>query len=146
MATFAMDPDRFVAAPHDLMEAPGARACARYAWSPCLGRRNCAHRKIERRRNTGLGWPLLNGSTQQPTERWYWRLEGRWRGDLHGWNAWGGTFSHRFGWRMERQKKNINRDGDGALDFDGFCWIGGHNNQPKMTALLRYIWSSRRAR
>jgi hypothetical protein len=28
-------------------------------------------------------------------------------------------------------EKNKNREGDGALDFDGFCWMGVHNNQPK---------------
>ena len=31
-----------------LMEAPGARACAHYVWSSCLGHRNGAHKKIER--------------------------------------------------------------------------------------------------
>ena len=25
-----------------------------------------------------------------------------------------------------------NRESDGALDFDGFCWMGGRNNQPKV--------------
>ena len=25
-----------------------------------------------------------------------------------------------------------NRESNGALDFDGFCWMGGRNNQPKM--------------
>ena len=59
-----------------------------------------------------------------------------WRGDSHGWNAWGGMFSHRFGWRMET-KIYINRDGDGASDFDGFCWIGGHNNQPKIDRIVK---------
>ena len=29
------------------------------------------------------------------------------------------------------QQKNKNREGDGASDFDGFCWMGGHNNQLK---------------
>ncbi len=29
----------------------------------------------------------------------------------------------------EATKKN--RDGNGTLDFDGFSWMGGHNNQPK---------------
>jgi hypothetical protein len=24
------------------------------------------------------------------------------------------------------------RESNGALDFDGFCWMGGRNNQPKM--------------
>jgi hypothetical protein len=27
--------------------------------------------------------------------------------------------------------KNKNREGDGASDFDGFFWMGEHNNQPK---------------
>ena len=30
-----------------------------------------------------------------------------------------------------RDEKNKNREGDGASDFDGFCSIVGHNNQPK---------------
>ena len=28
-------------------------------------------------------------------------------------------------------EKNKNREGDGASDFDGFFWMGGHNNQHK---------------
>mgnify|MGYP006185546881 FL=1 len=28
-------------------------------------------------------------------------------------------------------EKNKNREGDGASDFDGFFWMGGHNNQLK---------------
>ncbi len=28
-------------------------------------------------------------------------------------------------------EKNKNREGNGASDFDGFFWMGGHNNQPK---------------
>ncbi len=28
-------------------------------------------------------------------------------------------------------EKNKNREGDGASDFNSFCWMGGHNNQPK---------------
>ncbi len=30
-----------------------------------------------------------------------------------------------------RDEKNKNREGGGASDFDGFCLIVGHNNQPK---------------
>ena len=30
-------------------------------------------------------------------------------------------------WSEEKKK----REGDGALDFDGVCWMGGHNTQPK---------------
>ncbi len=33
-------------------------------------------------------------------------------------------------------KRHKNRDGDGASDFDGFCWIGGHNNQPKIDPIV----------
>jgi hypothetical protein len=28
-------------------------------------------------------------------------------------------------------EKNKNREGNGVSDFDGFFWMGGHNNQPK---------------
>ena len=31
-----------------------------------------------------------------------------------------------------RVGKIENRESHGALDFDGFCWMGGHNNQPKV--------------
>ena len=34
-------------------------------------------------------------------------------------------------------KKYLNRDGAGASDFDGFCWIGGHNNQPKIDRIVK---------
>jgi len=61
--------------------------------------------KLSDGRSTCLGWPLLNGSMQQPTERWFWRWDGRWRGDSNGRNVWGWTFTHRFGWRMMRRKK-----------------------------------------
>ena len=37
----------------------------------------------------------------------------------------GGAFCYRLG-------RRINRESDGALDFDGFCWMGGRNNQPKV--------------
>ena len=31
-----------------------------------------------------------------------------------------------------RVGKIENRESNGALDFDGFCWMGGRNNQPKV--------------
>ena len=34
-------------------------------------------------------------------------------------------------WAANKAKKNKNREGDGASDFDGFFWMGGHNNQHK---------------
>jgi hypothetical protein len=52
---------------------------------------------------------------------------GDWRGDANGWNAWGRTCTHRFGRQTEWQI-NKNREGDGALQFDGSCWMGGRNN------------------
>ena len=30
------------------------------------------------------------------------------------------------------QRKIKNRESDGALIFDGFQWMGGHNNQPRV--------------
>ena len=33
-------------------------------------------------------------------------------------------------WAANRAEKK-NREGDGASDFDGSCWMGGRNNQPK---------------
>jgi hypothetical protein len=41
------------------------------------------------------------------------------------------TFTHHLGRQIE-QTKNKNRESDGALGFDGFHWMGGHNNQPKV--------------
>ena len=29
------------------------------------------------------------------------------------------------------QRKNKNRESDGVLSFDGFQWMGGHDNQPR---------------
>ncbi len=29
------------------------------------------------------------------------------------------------------QQKNKNRESDGVLSFDGFQWMGGHDNQPR---------------
>jgi hypothetical protein len=34
-------------------------------------------------------------------------------------------------WVANGAKKKKKREGDGALDFDGVCWMGGHNTQPK---------------
>ena len=46
--------------------------------------------------------------------------------------------------RIERRKIE-NRENDGALDFDGFCWMGGRNNQPKVGLNVR-IWLGGRER
>jgi hypothetical protein len=46
--------------------------------------------------------------------------------------------------RVERRKIE-NRESDGALDFDGFCWMGGRNNQPKVSLHVR-IWLGSMAR
>ena len=35
-----------------------------------------------------------------------------------------------YGGRIERQK-NKNRESNGVLSFDGFQWMGGHNNQTR---------------
>jgi hypothetical protein len=43
----------------------------------------------------------------------------------------GGDVTCRFGRQMECEK-NKNREGDGPSDFDGFCWMRGCNNQPKV--------------
>ena len=42
-------------------------------------------------------------------------------------------------WAANRAKKNKNREGDGASDFDGFCWMGGRNNQPKSGRIVRIL-------
>ena len=82
-------------------------------------------------RSTGLGWLPLVGSTQQLTERWCLRQGGSLIGDAAGEERVGRTFTRHFGRRFERRKKLERAMGDGALDFDGFCWMGGRNNQPK---------------
>ncbi len=92
--------------------------------------------KLRDGRSTGLGWLLLDGDMQQPTEQWCRRGGGgRWKGDANGRNARGRTCTHRFGWQIERQK-NKNREGDGALHLDGSCWMGKHNNQPKVSLII----------
>jgi hypothetical protein len=35
--------------------------------------------------------------------------------------------------------KNKNRERDQALDFDGFFWMGGRNNQPKSGRIVRIL-------
>jgi hypothetical protein len=73
---------------------------------------------------------------QQPTKQWC-----RWGGRAlemryaNGRNAWGRTCTHRFVRQIERQT-NKNREGDGALQFNGSCWMGGHNNQPKVSLVV----------
>ncbi len=44
-------------------------------------------------------------------------------------------------------EKNKNREGNGASDFDGFFWMGGHNNQPKssLNVGVYYLETARRA-
>ena len=48
-----------------------------------------------------------------------------------GWNVWGGLLLAVLGGELSVGKIE-NRESDGALDFDGFCWMGGRNNQPKV--------------
>ena len=43
----------------------------------------------------------------------------------------GGRLLIALGGEWSDDKQNKNRVGDGASDFDGFCWMGGHNNQLK---------------
>jgi hypothetical protein len=43
------------------------------------------------------------------------------------------------------KEKNKNREGGGALNFDGFCWMVRHNNQLKAGRIVvGYIWVRRR--
>jgi hypothetical protein len=56
---------------------------------------------------------------------------GGFRGDAAGEERVGRTFTRCIGKRIECRKKK-NRESDGALDFDGFCWMRGRNNQPKV--------------
>ena len=46
-------------------------------------------------------------------------------------NVWGGLLLVILGGELSVGKIK-NRESDGALDFDGFCWMGGRNNQPKV--------------
>ncbi len=49
METSSMDLNRGVVAPYEPNKGARRRDCARCMFSPCLGRRNGAHRKFERR-------------------------------------------------------------------------------------------------
>ncbi len=40
-------------------------------------------------------------------------------------------------WAANRTKINTNREGDGASYFEGSCWLGGRNNQPKSGRIVR---------
>ena len=44
---------------------------------------------------------------------------------------WGGHLLVVLGSKL-RVGKIENRESNGALDFDGFCWMGERNNQPKV--------------
>ncbi len=35
-----------------------------------------------------------------------------------------------------REGGRVIREGDGALQFDGSCWMGEHNNQPKASLIV----------
>ena len=35
--------------------------------------------------------------------------------------------------------KNKNRERDQTSDFDGFCWMGGRNNQPNSGRIVRIL-------
>ena len=65
-------------------------------------------------------------------------MGGRWREDWNGRNAYGRPSTRLFGRRIER-KRNKNREGDEASDFDGTCWMGGRNNQPKSGHIVRIL-------
>ena len=51
------------------------------------------------------------------------------RGDANGRYEWGGHLLIIFGGKLEGK----NREKDVALIFYGFCWMEGHNNQPKFS-------------
>ncbi len=61
-------------------------------------------------------------------------------------NVWGGRLRFILGGDWSVEKKNLERAmGDGALDFDGFCWMGGRNNQPKVGQNYGiYFWETAR--
>ncbi len=76
-----LDPNRGAAAPNEPIR--GTRACARCVGSPCFGRQNGAHGKIERwaehRSWVAASWWRYARRTQQPTESepYRWHLLGR---------------------------------------------------------------------
>jgi len=39
--------------------------------------------------------------------------------------------------------KKKNRERDQTSDFDGFCWMGGRNNQPKSGRIIRILLGER---
>jgi hypothetical protein len=49
----------------------------------------------------------------------------------------GGDVTCRFSFRRQMEcEKNKNREGNEASDFDGFCWMRGCNNQPKVGRIV----------
>jgi hypothetical protein len=58
--------------------------------------------------------------------------------------VWGGRLLVAFGGKFS-VRKNKNRESDGVLDFNGFCWMGGRNNQPKVGRNDgKYFWEMAR--
>ena len=57
---------------------------------------------------------------------------------------WGGRLLVAFSGKFS-VRKNKNRESDEVLDFNGFCWMGGHNNQPKVGQNDgKYFWEMAR--
>ena len=66
-------------------------------------------------------------------------------GDAAGEERVGRTFTRHLGDDLSVGKKLERAMGDGALDFDGFCWMGGRNNQPKFGRNYgMYFWEKAR--
>jgi hypothetical protein len=105
-----MDPNFGATAPYESTAGAQRPRARNAADSLVLGPKNGTIEKMRVGQSIGLGWSPLVGSTQQSTERCWWQ-GGRWRGDPTGWNVWGGQLPI----------------------VDGFCWMGGRNNQQKVS-------------
>jgi hypothetical protein len=153
MATSAMDQYRFVAAPHESdADGRGARRPGLRALRLVLlfGVWGVVMAPIKKMRD-GRGASVLDGRcsmdlrNNQPNDGVGGGGGGWWRGDSHGWNAWGRTFAHRFRGGEWSDEKKENREGDGASDCDGSVeWRDATTNR-KSAASLEYILARRRA-
>ena len=99
-----------------LLQMPGGRASARCVWSPCLGRQNDIHKKMRDGRSVSIRWH--NNQRSDGVGGGKFIGEEMWTSGTRG----GGRLLVVLGDKMSNEK-NGNRVGDGAMSFDGFCWM-----------------------
>ena len=132
--------------PMSLMEAAGVQARARCVLSPCLGRRNGAHRKIARRaehRSWMAAARLFDATTNRrmvsagggAVERRFERAERRG----------GGRLSIVSGGEWSEEKNKIERAAGTWISMAPTAWDNATTNQKLTSSVVGYIWERQRA-